>query len=412
MSFTFSLAITKEVDNFYLSTTPDENTTLMIFGIPIIQNLRKGSQAVSETQEAERMNKLRVEIASKLYQAHQEEIESITRGKTNAISEILKQHEEKVSKLEQELIQSKEALDERGRVLSNLNSLLEKQTTEGLRQETIPIRQQMSEIMNIVSSLKPKIPASTIAKAQAMEGEMEELIIECFNSPDFKMLPKQNFSGDHIFEWGGLTIMWEDKNYERSVPAEQVDKALRDFNFHKECDVLVFVSLKTNITTRESPHNIKVQFIGGRLALFISKFQENPDPKQYVCQIIQQIIGSLRQELIRRKTEPNDGIYSSEQLKLKIIQKIIPNAVSSLKDHQKTMNEFIGQTKVKFEAENRKLQGIIDLLFSALKDEDGAIEEDEEEISSPIAPIIPISGRRCGVCRNLGHNAKNCPRIR
>ena len=89
-------------------------------------------------------------------------------------------------------------------------------------------------------------------------------------------MPKTTESGDFIIEWKGMKFMFENKKYTSTVPKTQVEKAIRDFELNKDCDVLIFVSEDSSIINCKSQFDI-TRTGDGRHAIWIGEFYLNED---------------------------------------------------------------------------------------------------------------------------------------
>jgi hypothetical protein len=214
---------------------------------------------------------------------------------------------------------------------------------------------------------------------------------------DFNLEQKEYYSGDHIFSWCGLKIMWEDKNYERTIPKDQVEKAYRDLNYHNECSVLVFVSANSGIKDHENSTGLDVEIYNGKLILFISHFRSHPDPNLYIRGVIQPIIMGYKPYLMDNSCF-NDTTIAS---RLKAINSILPTILKDFNEREKDIDETISKLAI-MKAKMVGSRNTLNDLFENLN------YNNQEEIN------VQRSTRTCGACGETGHTRKTCvnvPRI-
>ena len=125
----------------------------------------------------------------------------------------------------------------------------------------------------------------------------DELLTKSFGTaPDYKLLPHEINAGDAIIEWEGTKVMFECKNYDKTVPEKEVMKAHRDMELHPDCDALVFVSEDSDISGHQKPGNFDIGQVHGKPAIWIGHFARAEDKVVF----LQMVAGILR-ELLRFK---------------------------------------------------------------------------------------------------------------
>ena len=64
--------------------------------------------------------------------------------------------------------------------------------------------------------------------------------------------------------------MFENKDYTKTVPTEKVEKAIRDIELNRDCDVLIFVSEDSHIANHK--RHFDITYEDGRPAIWIGEF--------------------------------------------------------------------------------------------------------------------------------------------
>jgi hypothetical protein len=124
--------------------------------------------------------------------------------------------------------------------------------------------------------------------------------------------------------------MFENKKYKDKVPTKEVEKAIKDFEKHPECDVLIFVSETSSIVKHERPGHLDIDTINGRAAIWIGEFNRN-DNKVVYMQMIAQVIRQLARLQKRAKELGNgDDIVGDYKNKIITIRSYLQNTKEDL----------------------------------------------------------------------------------
>ena len=160
-----------------------------------------------------------------------------------------------------------------------LQALMEDKTI-AVKSEGDKVRKEMSEELKIERD-KNFNSAMRANKSVYIRKDNEDAFAELLNKsfgsdPNYRKLPKTTEAGDHIIEWKGMKFMFENKKYTKTVPKKEVEKAERDFELNKDCDVLIFVSEDSSIINCKSQFDI-TRTGDGRHAIWIGEFYLNED---------------------------------------------------------------------------------------------------------------------------------------
>jgi hypothetical protein len=257
--------------------------------------------------------------------------------------------------------------------------------------------------------------------------------MDAFGSPgtDFTMADRALQSGDHIFTWNGYCIMWEDKNYNNVVSREEVQKGLRDFAEHQECEVLVFVSACSGIYGHESNTNLDICIPSdiGRLVIYVSNFRRNIDLRGYVRSVIQPIILSVGSLIRKASLGLSEDVCLS---KIDIIKNLIPIILKDILTQERMIDDLMRDMRAKHQLMRANLTSTrvrLAEVLASISDEAVGLpraiaesilgEETEEErtaLSDPavLEMIMQTQGdstryrRQCKKCGGYGHIAKTC----
>jgi hypothetical protein len=174
----------------------------------------------------------------------------------------------------------------------------EKAKNEAVKAEVQKVREELNKELekerdlNRASAIRAN---KSVLIGKDNEDAFAELLDHSFGigGHPYRRLDKTIKSGDHIIEWKGITLMFENKKYKNPVPTKEVDKAITDFESNKNCDVLVVVSENSNIVKRKRHFDI-THIDDGRPAIWIGEFSHNQDKVVHL-----QLVGQVAEELVR-----------------------------------------------------------------------------------------------------------------
>ena len=299
-SITLTLPAEYIIPSIYSTTSPFMNAELLNYGVQMIERMKQFNYEEKMKEKDRRIKEITDELTS-LRENNGDEFEQRRLELSNMINDDLKvQLQEGLAiTLEDE----RNARLETQAQIDKLEQIIREKDvkTEKLRNEMYDKFNSVSDIMISRNNRENQV------KGALNEANMERLIIQTFGDvADFHIYPKEEHAGDHIFDWSGYKIMWEDKDYMIKVSQKEVDKAFDDFSRHRECEVLIFVSTNTNISGREHLKNINLEIYEGRLVIFISNLKENLDIPAYIKSVIQPIILNVGGFLRNNQTENQD----------------------------------------------------------------------------------------------------------
>lgn len=358
--------------------------------------------------------------------------------------------------------------DNARRVLNKIEDSLTNFTNQGdditglMSSQSEKLKSHLDTTMTALKELisKAETPLNSTRKGALNEQKSKDIIISTFGTPGtgFSMLPKEYRQCDHVFDWRSIRIMWEDKDYSRTVSQDEVAKAFRDFNEHQDCDVLVIVSAHTYIKGHETS-TFDMEIHDNRLVLFISNFRSNVDVLDYVRSFIQPIIFSVANHLKENQTENSKDYYAGKIDALKAFLPILNRQMAErkrvldvlLKDMRRQI-QLIKHTDMGLDATIKAITSSIwekptsssieksnstektttsavgktinsQLETSEQDDSQSEVSEDEDESSPasstsvnrkvpvPIVPEAPKRGqKKCSKCGELGHTKATCGR--
>ena len=227
-----------------------------------------------------------------------EELNKI-KPETTDISSLMNNFETKINSLIVTISDSSES-----RINQSLNQ--EKNLQNIFRNEMSQFMSQVSKNIHEQSEFFDKYKNSSL-KGTLGENNLECIICSLFQSAEIVNTSKETASGDFILKRNGENnIMFENKDYTRNVPLEEVKKFIRDIETQK-CHG-IFLSQHSGITSKQ---NFEIETRGTNILIYIHN-------ANYCPQIIKtaiDIIDSLSDKLIELKQGPEEKVQiSMEQL--------------------------------------------------------------------------------------------------
>ena len=250
------------------------------------------------------------------------------------------------------------------------------------------------------------------AKGAENEEDTRNLIQEAFGAQGtgFKFALKRNFSGDHVFEWNGLTLMWEDKNYARAVDQGEIDKAYRDFDANTHCDVLILASAHTAIQGYENDSNLVLEMRQDKPVIYISRLKRHPNPLEFLKCTVQPLIVGIRPFINKRPFERNEETVIVTNITT-IAEEMIRTIMAQEKAIEITRAEINAKIQgVKNFYERLRVQLIQILKIGNQAEPDSRTDDDTADVIARSIQTKERRERKCGHCGNPGHDARNCPR--
>lgn len=271
-------------------------------------------EAVEQTkrQAEERIRALQSDILT-----HEERIKALNAGKATLEADRdrdIRIAEERTRALLQQVIDEKErAILRADKTIAGLQ-----ETIQGLSNET----------RELGDMIRKKSNANVKTKGNDYEEIFRAKLVAAYSIDDRFSIEDSSkngvgHAGDSITRHGSNRILWEVKNYDKPVGNGEVEKFKRDMKENADVSIGVMVSRYTPIVGKVSRGNWENEFIGGKMHIYLSEFENMSENTLSVLMLLFQqfwaadrsvevgeslsnavrAIESLRQEAKKRKTE-------------------------------------------------------------------------------------------------------------
>ena len=142
--------------------------------------------------------------------------------------------------------------------------------------------EKQAEELHALADLLRRKPGSSKAKGEEYELAFRSRLLAAFGvGPRFKLVDTAASSighaGDYLLHWDDHVILWEVKNYDRTVPTSEVDKFRRDMKENAQVRVGVMVSRLTPITGKTASGDREIEIYEGKLLIYLSSFEAMPE---------------------------------------------------------------------------------------------------------------------------------------
>lgn len=225
-------------------------------------------------------------------------------------------------------------------------------------QETIS--QQAAEI-HALSDLLRKKSTNVKTKGNEYEEIFRAKLVVAYSVDDRFSIEDSarngvGHAGDYITKHGDNAILWEMKNYDKPVPVSEVDKFRRDMKENPQVRVGVMVSRYTGITGKSSKGNREIEFVEGKMLVYLSEFETmSDDALPFLILLFRQFWNS----------EFTVDVNESLETAIRMIDRLHKDAVKSkteLRLHRSHMDDTICWMTTLVEDNEAKLHNTLKLL--------------------------------------------------
>lgn len=209
---------------------------------------------------------------------------------TENVSSLINNFENKFNNLLMNITNASEA-----RISESINS--EKSIHEKFRSEISPVLLDMSKQMIRQNDFFDKYKNSSY-KGSFGENNLEYILSTLFQSAEVINTSKETAAGDFFLKRMGCSqILFENKDYSRNVPIEEVKKFIRDTET-QNCHG-IFLSQHSGITSKQ---NFQIETKGFNILIYI----HNTKYSSELIKTAVDIIDSLSQKLLELKDEDDN----------------------------------------------------------------------------------------------------------
>jgi hypothetical protein len=245
------------------------------------------------------------------------------------------------------------ALDEKQRSL-------ERMEREKERLATI-LEKQTAEIANLNEFIRRKPATNVKTKGNDFEALFRTRLVAAFGvNPKFAIEDSARngvgHAGDFKMKWGEHTVLWECKDYDKPVPAAEVDKFKRDMKENADVRVGVMISRFTSIVGKTACGDRHVEFLDGKMYIYLSQFEDmSEDTLKNLMPLFQFWWDS------DRNTESEESRITA----IRQIEKLYANATKARTEwrvHKSRMEEVMRWMAETVEENEHKLQQALNIL--------------------------------------------------
>jgi uncharacterized coiled-coil protein SlyX len=414
-TITLDVPVMFEIPTEYLDTTPQENAAILLLGRSVLSQLKKNNYNERITMLEDELRDERMST-----ERFKDTLKTLTKSVDQSVERAVDKSFEELTSQVEHLAQGVLEKDRKDR----------DDVMNDIRRGHDTFEQRLASINTLLdrfNEIEKRIDTSrhtNSARGRDNEIDSHQTIVSAFGTvgAGFQFHPKNLYSGDHVFDWNGLRIMWEDKLYKSSVPKAEIEKGLRDVAGHPDCHVLLFVSATSDITGHESMLGLTSEVQNGQLILYISNFKRNTDPVGYLRTVVQTILTGVKPLLLNRDTIRQEN--NDERLKAATI--ILTDLSMSLAEQQRACDGIASDFRARLTSLKNSIDRVrsgIDSLSKSLLSTNATVAPDvttgsvvtaraETQVGSDVVPsttnTVEKKPRRCGKCGQPGHTRISC----
>jgi hypothetical protein len=311
--------------------------------------------------------------------ARQEENERLTRSHTQKLRDIqteLSELQERNAALQARRTEMESSRDaDIARAEESTKSLLqytldEKQrSVERLEKEkdrlSTFLEKQTAEIHSLNEFIRRKPTANVKTKGNDYEAVFRAKLVQSFGvNPYFAIEDSARngvgHAGDFKMKWGEHTILWECKDYDKPVPAAEVEKFKRDMKENPDARIGVMISRFTPIVGKTGSGDRCTEFLEGKMYIYMSQFEDmSEDSLKQLMPLFQFWWES------DRNTESEESRINA----IRQIEKLYASAVKSRMEwrvHKSRMEESLRWIAETVDENEHRLQQALNVLNGAV----------------------------------------------
>lgn len=222
--------------------------------------LRALKEDVELFQERNRILQERKTLVEASRETDIREAEERTRA---SLQQLLEEKERAIQHAREELDKANIRND---RVVSSFNEILHKQSEE--------FRNLKESIMKRASNSKCKgDDYEEVFRAQLCRAYSSIEGFDIRNTASSGVGHK----GDCITKWGGYSILWECKNYDKAVGESEITKFKRDLIENADVSIGILISRNTTISGKSGSGDFYIEFLEGRMLIYIANMEQKGD---------------------------------------------------------------------------------------------------------------------------------------
>jgi hypothetical protein len=235
-----------------------------------LTELQATKEAAARTEENERLTRsytqklrdLQVEL-SEIQERNAALVARRTELEASRDTDIARAEESTKAMLQIALDEKQRSLERIEREKEKLAAILEKQT---------------AEIANLNEFIRRKPTTNVKTKGNDFEALFRTRLVDAFGvNPKFAIEDSARngigHAGDFKMKWGEHTVLWECKDYDKPVPAAEVDKFKRDMKENADVRIGVMISRFTPIVGKTTSGDRHVEFLDGKMYIYLSQFE-------------------------------------------------------------------------------------------------------------------------------------------
>jgi hypothetical protein len=336
-----------QVPTFFNSLSPEETGRVLTLASAAYISIKTEDDKL----ENKEVYKTLIAEAEKKYEPRLESLKAENLSITETLSGLKRKlQEETTARIDTERRVREEEKRNREEILKEKDSriqALESQVKNTLVTFEHGLRESSRSLTDKLESVKDQmLKTGSQKKGAAGEVILTDCIQKAFGSggirDEFSLedVGKEGHQGDMHMKWMKHTVLWESKNYTRSVNQEEVNKFLRDMETNPTISLGLMVSLTSGIVGHQKNGGIDIQELrDGRICIYINNLLKHEDPTtllQSLKPFMETFINNRKPLTLEENTESQQQI---EHLNLQrtIVLRLLQNHYDSTRKFKNTL---------------------------------------------------------------------------
>jgi len=336
-----------QLPHFFNDLSPEETSRVLSFASVAYTSVKNDS---SKLENKELFKTLVTEAKSK-YEPVLENLQAENKAITENLSGLKRKLQEETSaRIDTERRVRDEERKNREDILKEKDSRIQALETQ-IRTTLTTFESNIKDSSRSLTDKLESVKDAMLKTGSQKKGERGEVILtdciqrafgSCGNKEEFSLedVGKEGRQGDMHMKWMKNTVLWESKNYSRSVNQDEVNKFLRDMESNPTIVLGVMVSLTSGIVGHQKNGGIDIQELrDGRICIYINNLLKHEDPTtllQSLKPFMETFINNRKPLTIEENTESQQQI---EHLNLQrtIVLRLLQNHYDSTRKFKNTL---------------------------------------------------------------------------
>jgi hypothetical protein len=346
-----------QLPHFFSELSPEETSRVLTFASVAYTSVKNDSSKL----ENKELFKTLVSEAKNKYEPVLESLQAENKTITENLAGLKRKlQEETTARIDTERRVRDEERKNREDILKEKDSRIQALETQ-IRTTLTTFESNIKDSSRSLTDKLESVKDAMLKTGSQKKGERGEVILtdciqrafgSCGNKEEFSLedVGKEGRQGDMHMKWMKNTVLWESKNYTRSVNQDEVNKFLRDMESNPTIVLGVMVSLTSGITGHQKSGGIDIQELrDGRMCIYVNNLLKHEDPTIFLQSLkpfMESFINNRKPLTIEETNESQEMIEHlkyQQTIQLRLIQnhhETMKGLKNDIANGKKRMDQF------------------------------------------------------------------------